>query len=188
MYNLNLFASIIFYLLISISFTFAQDKQPPPPPGEFPQFQGISVNSQAPNFQFQSINDKNIELNNYLGKYVLIDFWGTWCEPCRKETSYLKKAYKKYGNKIQFIGIAVNDNAETVMDYVKKNNIKWPQIFVPFDSMNTAKIIEQYNVHVYPSLFLVSPSGTIQFGAQTQDEIDKLRGDKLIKTLDNLLK
>jgi thiol-disulfide isomerase/thioredoxin len=186
---MRFFNFVFLIIFIFIYSTFGQDKQPPPPPpgGEFPTGHGISKNSKAPDFKYQSLNNEDIQLSNYRGRYVIIDFWGTWCEPCRKETPFLKNTYLKYRNKLMFIGISVNDNKASVIDYIEKKDIEWPQIFVPFDSKDSIDIIGKYNVQAYASLFLIDPNGDVILGAQTQEDVDKLKGDKLIETLAKVL-
>lgn len=174
-------------LLILVNPSLGQDKKAPPPPGGFPANQGLSENSEAPNFKYETLSGEEIGLSDYRGQYVLIDFWGTWCKPCLEDMPYLKEAYSKYSDDIKFIGVAADDNKQAVINYVDDNDVPWSQIVVPLNSEKPAEIIEKYNVRMYPSVFLIDPNGVIHNGAQSHKEKDKLEGSNVIKTLDKIL-
>ncbi|MEL7834666.1 TlpA family protein disulfide reductase [Fodinibius sp. Rm-B-1B1-1] len=175
-------------LLILTSVSFGQGKKaPPPPPGGFPTNQGLSTNSEAPNFAYETLNSGKIKLSDYRGEYVLIDFWGTWCKPCLENMPYLKEAYSKYSDDITFISVAADDNKQAVVNYVNDNDIPWTQIVVPLKADKPVEIIEKYNVRSYPSVFLIDPNGVVLNGAQSPKAKNKLKGDNLIKTLGEVL-
>ncbi len=184
---LKIFVGLIFCSLIFTVPALGQNKKAPPPPGGFPENQGLPKNSKAPNFKYKSLNGKEIELEDYRGQYVLIDFWGTWCKPCLEEIPYLKEAYLKYGSEIKFISIAVYDNKQSVSNYANKNDIEWTQIVLPSGSKNRPEILDDYDVYLFPSVFLIDPHGLIQNGAQSRKVKNKLSGNQLIKTLEKVL-
>lgn len=128
--------------------------------------------------------DGSVALNDYQDKYVLLDFWGTWCGPCLHETPYLKEAYRKFGDEVQFIGIAVDDNKQRLINYLKENNIEWPQIYIPRKPNSTAELVKKYNVYGYPSMFLINPKRKIIIGPEQQH---RLRGEVLSETLEKVL-
>lgn len=98
-----------------------------------------------------------INMNDYRGKYLYIEFWGSWCTGCIQEISYVKSAYKNIDkSKIEFLGIP-NDNLETLMKFIKKEGISWPQILSSTDN----NIAELYRVRIYPTSFLINPNGKI---------------------------
>lgn len=144
---------------------------------------GLKAGVKAPQFTENSLSNGSIALNNYQDKYVLLDFWGTWCGPCLTETPYLEKAYKKFGDAVQFIGIAV-DNKERLIEYLKEKKIDWPQIYIPENSKQQSPLIQKYNVYGYPSMYLISPEGKIMIGPENQH---RLRGDALSETLSKVL-
>ncbi len=111
----------------------------------------------APQFSGKSYNGEEINFADYRGKYVLLDFWGTWCAPCVAEISHLKKIYEKYADKnFEIIGIAKDKKAK-IEKFVKEKNIAWPQIIQ--DELN--EIITLYNVRGYPTTILLDPDGKI---------------------------
>lgn len=147
--------------------------------------QGLPTGTQAPRFRYRGIDGTQIDLSAYQGKYVLLDFWGTWCRPCLDETPYLKAAYSKFGDKIEFIGIAVDKSREKVQQYVEAEGIDWPQIFIPDDQKRKSKLVKDYNVLGYPSMFLIGPEGNVLIGNERGRT--RLRGERLSETLEKML-
>ncbi|NGP88041.1 TlpA family protein disulfide reductase [Fodinibius halophilus] len=144
---------------------------------------GLKPGTTAPTFKAKDLFDQPISLNDYQDQYVLLDFWGTWCGPCLSETPYLKEAHKKFGDKVQFIGIAV-DNKKRLIKYLKEQHIQWPQIYIPRDSKSQAPLIQKYNVYGYPAMFLIDPNGNIIIGPEQEH---RLRGESLSETLRKVL-
>jgi len=98
-------------------------------------------------------------LSDYVGKgkYVLVDFWGSWCGPCIAEIPFLTEIYNKYkGDKFEILGIAVKDKLEDTMKAIETHNITWSQI------LNAGEIpIELYGINIYPNYILFGPDGKI---------------------------
>ncbi|MCE7038892.1 TlpA disulfide reductase family protein [Dyadobacter sp. CY312] len=118
---------------------------------------------------------KQISLTDYKGKYVFIDFWGTWCKPCVASIPELQKTYKLADKeKIEFISIAGLQNPEALTKFLDKHDMPWPQIMS--DSLN--KLIETYKIEGYPYVVLVGPDGSVVSR--------NLRGDDLTKQLQDL--
>jgi len=120
---------------------------------------GNQVGFKAINFVSKAISGNIIELDKLKGKYIYLDFWGTWCSPCREEIPILKSIYSEYQNEnFTLIGIA-NDNFEALQDFVKKQEINWEQILQSEDK----SIIADYGVTGYPTTFFIDPEGIIIF-------------------------
>jgi thiol-disulfide isomerase/thioredoxin len=101
---------------------------------------------------------KSISLGDYKGKYVLLDFWGTWCAPCRAETPFLREAYTKTSrDDIEFISIASDDTPEKVKAYCLKEQLNWPQLVS--DEVN--KLAATYHVNSWPTTILIDPDGKV---------------------------
>ncbi|MCF8566438.1 TlpA family protein disulfide reductase [Alicyclobacillus tolerans] len=94
----------------------------------------------------------------YAGKPMFINFWASWCPPCQAETPDLVKAYKQFGNKVQFIGVNVTaqDSLANASAFVKHYGIDYP---VLLDQSNA--IANQFQVSAFPTSFFVNASGTI---------------------------
>lgn len=145
---------------------------------------GLPLNTSAPPIERTSIFGKPISLAKLQDRYVLLNFWGTWCGPCLAEMPYFKEAYRKFGDEVAFIGIAVDDNKERLTRYLEAKNIKWPQIYIPWDSKNNAPLLQKYHVLGYPSTFLISPEGNILLGPEQRS---RLRDEAIVETLEAVL-
>ena len=118
---------------------------------------GNEVGMKSINFASESITGDKIVLDELRGNIVLLDFWGTWCAPCREEIPKLKSIYEQYKSKnFKMIGIA-NDNLESLNKFIKENKIEWAQIIQD----NNKSIINDYNVVGYPTTFLIDVDGKI---------------------------
>lgn len=121
---------------------------------------------------------KATRLSDYVGKgkYVLVDFWASWCGPCREEIPNLIAAYNKYKEKgLVVLGVAVSDKPEATMQAIKELNIPYPQI------LNSQKIAtDLYGIDGIPEIMLFAPDGTILKRG--------LRGEEIEKTLAEIFK
>jgi len=99
------------------------------------------------------------KLSDYLGKgnYVLVDFWASWCGPCRAETPYITKVYEQYKDKgLTVVGIAVSDKRSDSIKAIKDLGIQYEQIL---DSNKDQ--VSKYGFNTIPNIFLFSPTGEI---------------------------
>ena len=129
------------------------------------------VGQQAPNFAFESItNSEMITLSEHLGKPVVINFWASWCPPCREESELLEKTYKELiGQKIQFIGINIQDTEIEAKNYIAQYDITYP------NGMDLdGRISIDYGVIGLPVTFFINKDGIINtrwVGAITKSEL-----------------
>lgn len=110
------------------------------------------------------------------GKLTLLDFWGTWCAPCKELTPDLKLFQKKYTNKVQLISVAYDQNQKTVKQYIDVNKLAWSHVFQGYDE-GKHPLIEQFNISSYPTFILIDSSGKILHrgdGKEALTEIDDL--------------
>ncbi len=128
-----------------------------------------SDNQKAPAFSLRSINGKNVSLSDFKGKIVIVDFWATWCPPCRKSIPDLIELQKKYKNKIAVIGISVDmDTKAEVAPFVKHSGINYTILYA------TPEVIQAYgNINAIPTSFIIDKHGDIaaQYVGLTDKEI-----------------
>lgn len=117
----------------------------------------IGIGDTFPDFQTKLIyKDSMFTLNQTLGKYRLIDFWGTWCIPCIREMPKLKQFYEKHKRNLSIIGVA-NDNYQNWKAFLDKNTYSWIQLL----DQEPIKLSDKINVQVYPTKYLLDPSGKV---------------------------
>ena len=114
---------------------------------------------------------KQQRLSDYVGRgqYVLVDFWASWCGPCREEIPNIVAAYSKYKDKgLQVVGVASLEESERSLKYVREQNIPYPQIF------NAGMpVLQLYGIDGIPYIFLFAPDGTILARGLRGVDIDK---------------
>jgi thiol-disulfide isomerase/thioredoxin len=133
------------------------------------------INQLAPDFEKKDKDGKIVKLNDYKGKYVLIDFWGSWCGPCRVSHPHLVELYKEYSSKgLQFIGIAHEntDGKKDWLDALDKDGLVWTQI-LNNEGIDKNDVISLYNITAFPTKILINPDGKIE-GRYTGTELNNL--------------
>jgi thiol-disulfide isomerase/thioredoxin len=123
---------------------------------------GTKVGFIARNFnETDIISGKSLALNAMKGKYVLLDFWGTWCAPCIQIMDDIKKLHQNVdSSKMAMIGVCYDDNVAKVKTFIQKRGIDWNQIF---DRRSQSTMGKLFDITTYPSFVLIDPQGKIVF-------------------------
>ena len=110
----------------------------------------------APDFELQDLNGKTVRLQDFHGKAVALNFWTTWCVPCKTEMPWLNEFQKQYGKEgFVVVGIAMDDSSGAVKKFIAKMGISYPIV------MGTQAVAGQYQVKGYPFTFYIDRYGRI---------------------------
>ena len=135
----------------------------------------LSIGSTAPDFLLPDVNGNQISLSSFKNKYIVLDFWGSWCGYCVAEFPNLKNYYGKYHTLFEFVGICCNDTKEKWQQAIKENDLPWKNLFCSSEMT----ITRDYGILAYPSQVIISPDKKIIY-------IGSGVNPKFYQTLDDL--
>lgn len=115
------------------------------------------VGKPAPEFALESFSGEKVRLSDFRGKTLLVNFWASWCHPCREEAPALERAYMALsGNQVEFIGINIMDDRTDAEQYIKSFGGTFVNIYDPENRIHL-----DYGVGGVPETFFVNPEGVI---------------------------
>jgi thiol-disulfide isomerase/thioredoxin len=109
----------------------------------------------APDFEATTLEGDRIRLSAFRDRWVLLDFWATWCGPCVRELPHLVELHQEHPE-LAIIGISGDRTREALEGFLQRRSLPWPQVYVDARAVQTL-----YRVRTYPSTFLIAPDGTI---------------------------
>jgi peroxiredoxin len=124
-----------------------------------PRAQGPQVGSLAPDFTLTTMRGKSVSLAQFRGKVVMLNFWATWCPPCRAEMPSIEKLYRRMKQKGNFVLLAVNVESHarnSIKDFTRQIPLEFP-ILLDQDH----RVSSLYEVSGIPTTFLINPKGVI---------------------------
>lgn len=145
------------------------------------RLKAVAIGAQAPNFSQQTPDGKTVSLADFRGKYVLVDFWASWCHPCREENPNVLRAYNEFkGRNFEVLGVSLDDakGREKWLKAIKDDGMPWVQVSDLKGWQNEAA--RSYDVQGIPQNFLIDPQGKILAA--------NLRGDELKAALARYIK
>jgi len=121
------------------------------------QTEGLAEGSAAPDFTLNDINGKPLSLKSLQGKYVILDFWGSWCIWCIRGVPKMKEYYQKYNGKFEILGIDCGDTDKKWKAAVKEHELPWLHVYNPKGS----SLLKDYGIEGFPTKIIVGPDGKI---------------------------
>lgn len=118
----------------------------------------LQSGSPAQDISLPSLDGKQIRLSSLRGKYVILDFWGSWCHWCIKGIPKMKEYYAKYRQKLEILGIDCNDTDKKWREAVEKHDIPWLHVR---QAENSSAAVNAYGVQSFPTKVIINPDGTI---------------------------
>lgn len=137
------------------------------------------IGKPAPDFTLQTPDNKSISLSSLKGKYVLVDFWASWCGPCRKENPNVVKAYNQFKDKnFTILGVSLDEDKAAWQAAIAKDKLTWTHVS---DLKGwQSSVVAPYNIEAIPANFLLDKDGKII--------AKNLRGEDLVNTLNSIIK
>ena len=112
---------------------------------------------EAPDFTLNDINGKPLTLSSLRGKYVVLDFWGSWCIWCIKGMPKMKEYYAKYAGKLEILGIDCNDSEEKWKAAVAEHQLPWLHVY----NNDESGLLEKYGIEGFPTKVVIDPEGHV---------------------------
>jgi thiol-disulfide isomerase/thioredoxin len=137
----------------------------------------------APEFQAKTSTGSTVTLADLKGKVVLIDFWATWCPPCRESVPEIKELRKKYGDRLAVLSVSADDDRDKWSQYIAKHEMAWLQ---SWDKDNHPSVLEAFGVHSFPTYVLLDGDGVVRErvnGLEEQQTLTRRLHDALEKSL-----
>lgn len=111
----------------------------------------------APDFTLKDLQGKDLTLSSLRGKYVVLDFWGSWCGWCIKGIPDMKKYYEKYKDRMEILGVDCNDTEEKWKAAVEKHELPWLHV----RNTDETDITVKYGIQGYPTKIVIDPEGKV---------------------------
>lgn len=131
----------------------------------------LKTGTVAPEFSLPMPNRKIFSLADHKGKYILLDFWASWCPDCRKDSPYIMSLYEKFAPKgVEFVGVSFDTKAEAWKNGVEKLGIKYTQVS-DMKHMRESAVAQTYCVKWIPTVYVVDPEGKVVLGTVMSDKV-----------------
>ena len=128
-----------------------------------------SVGSAAPDFELQDLDDQTFALSEMRGKIVVLNFWATWCEPCKLEMPFFEQLHNSGQSDMEIWGVNFDESPQQVENFVEEFNLSFPILLDP-----GGVVQDLYRVRGYPTTYVVDESGVIRFhhiGLITEEQL-----------------
>ncbi|RIW32066.1 thiol-disulfide oxidoreductase ResA [Bacillus salacetis] len=136
------------------------------------QNQRVVVGDAAPDFALSTLNGDDFQLSDHEGKAVLVNFWGSWCGPCKKEMPAIQDAYEHYKDEnFEVVTINIRESEFTVNKFFENNGLSIPVVMD-----KDGEVYDRYGIHNLPASFFITQDGTVKRmvqGEMNRQDIDQ---------------
>ncbi|WP_346880802.1 TlpA disulfide reductase family protein [uncultured Algibacter sp.] len=136
-------------------------------------FENLGIGNMVPDFTLNTVDGKPFTLSHVESKYTLVDFWASWCVPCRKSFPHLKELRTKYQTKgFKIVGIGTADEEDKWRKAIKEDQTPWIHVFDTNEKRAYGQVAKKYGVPHLPTTFLIDKNQTIVLRNPTKEELD----------------
>ncbi|KAB2329748.1 redoxin domain-containing protein [Cytobacillus depressus] len=156
----KIFAACILFGVMGVAVVQAMEKDEP----KSDHLTGLNVGLTAPDFELKTLEGKTVKLSDFRGKKVMLNFWATWCPPCKAEMPAMQKFNEESGDKIVILAVNIDPEYD-VAGFAKQMNIHFPILLDEKDEVN-----KTYKILTIPTTFFINEKGMIahkHLGAMT---------------------
>ena len=139
----------------------------------------LKAGSPAPTLEMNTPGEDLLRLSDFDGKWVVLDFWASWCPDCRAEFDAVKALYGKFSPKgVELIGVSFDHDSEAWKKCLEEQDFQWPQV-CNFIKWKENPVSEAFGIHWIPTMVLVAPDGTVAGAALTAKDMEALLSTKI---------
>jgi peroxiredoxin len=152
-------AAVILVTLLTVAIVQAMDKTTETPETTSQTTasnEGLAIGAKAPDFELKTLAGETVKLSNLKGKKVMLNFWATWCPPCKEEMPAMEKLSKQAGKDVVILAVNIDPQLD-VQGFINENKITFP---IPLDKDD--KVNETYQVLSIPTTYFIDSKGIIQ--------------------------
>lgn len=144
-------ATVLLFALVTV--VIVQAMEPEKPKDNLP---GIAIGEKAPDFELETLTGDTVKLSDYRGKKVMLNFWATWCPPCKEEMPDMEQLYQENGEEVVILAVNI-DPQLNVQKFVSEMGITFPVLLDEKDEVNT-----KYQVLTIPTTYFIDKQGIIR--------------------------
>ncbi|MGG3560752.1 redoxin domain-containing protein [Neobacillus rhizosphaerae] len=155
----KIIAAVVLVSLLTVAIVQAMDKKTEAPKTtsqETANKEGLSIGAKAPDFELKTLTGDTVKLSNLKGKKVMLNFWATWCPPCKAEMPEMEQFSKQTGDDVVILAVNIDPQLD-VQGFVNENKITFPVLLDAEDQVN-----EAYQVLSIPTTYFINSKGVIK--------------------------
>jgi len=146
----KILAGVLLFGLLTVAIVQAMEKEEKPD-----NLPGLKIGVKAPDFELENLAGETVKLSDYQGKKVILNFWATWCPPCKEEMPAMEKFYQKAGDDVEILAVNIDPQYD-VKGFANKMGITFPILLDKNDKVNST-----YSVMTIPTTYFINEEGLI---------------------------